>query len=60
MKPGTAPWAKLGLTETSYLLAYSQGYRAYEYKYGKKNCSYKAGTGLKKAFDKGYREAKLK
>ena len=50
-------WEKFGLTETSFLLAYSQGHRARVYREGKKFCSYRIGTNLRKAFDKGYREA---
>ena len=49
------PYEKLGLSETAFLLAYSQGYRD---AYSKSNCSYRKGTALRKAYDKGRREAK--
>jgi hypothetical protein len=50
------PWDKLGLTELSYLLAYSQGYKAAFIK--DYDTTYKTGTALRKAFNKGKRDAK--
>jgi hypothetical protein len=49
------PYEKLGLSETAFLLAYSQGYRE---AFNKPECSYKKGTALRRAYDKGRREAK--
>lgn len=49
------PWEKLGLTETSYLLAYTQGCRD---AFKKPNTLYKAGTSLRKAYNRGRKDAK--
>lgn len=49
------PHEKLGISELAYNLAYSQGYRE---AFSKPECSYKKGTALRRAYDKGRREAK--
>lgn len=49
------PWKKLKLTEQSYLIAYTQGYRG---AFQKPNTTYETGTSLRKAYDKGRRDAK--
>ena len=49
------PHEKLNLSELAYNLAYSQGYRD---AFRKPTCSYKPGTTLRKAYNKGRRDAK--
>lgn len=49
------PWEKLGLSELSYLMAYTQGCRD---AFKKPNTLYKAGTPLRKAYNKGRKETK--
>ncbi len=49
------PHEKLGLSELAFNLAYSQGYRD---AYSKVTCSYKKGTALRRAYDKGRRDAR--
>ena len=49
------PHEKLGLSELAYILAFSQGSRE---AYDKVTCSYKKGTALRRAYDKGRREAR--
>jgi len=49
------PHEKLGISELAYNLAYSQGYRD---GFSKSNTSYKRGTALRRAYDKGRRDAR--
>lgn len=51
------PWTKLGISETAYLMAYTQGYNSGYLTY-KQKCGYKSGTSLRKAYDKGRRDSK--
>ena len=51
------PWTKYKLTEFAYLMAYTQGYNSAFHVY-KEKCSYEPGSGLRKAFNRGRRDAK--
>ena len=55
MKKLIQPWEKLSVSELSYMMTYSSGYRSAFL--GDRN-PYKRGTPLHKIWDKGKREAK--
>jgi len=58
MKTIIQPWEKYGVSELSFNLAWTQGYRDRMNRNGKKDCTYKKGTALRKVYDKGYRDGK--
>ena len=51
------PWEKLSISELSYLMAYTQGYNSAHLTH-KPKTSYKAGTSLRKAYNRGRKDAK--